>query len=202
MKFNTFMRTRFPFITGGLLMSALILIGCAAETTQTNNIHRSESNLAKPAAADNHGAIAVPPSLVAEHHELHEMLAKVIALGGKTGEAARTVEQRLSEHFEKEEQYALPQLGLLKSLAAGGDTADRQKVIEMSDKLKADLPKMLDEHKGIVQALDALNEAGKSENKPEAIEFAAKLKLHAENEEDVLYPAAILVGEYLKLKAK
>jgi hypothetical protein len=27
-----------------------------------------------------------------------------------------------------------------------------------------------------------------------------KLKLHAQTEEEVLYPAAILIGEYLKLK--
>jgi hypothetical protein len=30
--------------------------------------------------------------------------------------------------------------------------------------------------------------------------FAEKLMLHAKTEEEVLYPAAILVGEYLKLK--
>jgi hypothetical protein len=34
----------------------------------------------------------------------------------------------------------------------------------------------------------------------EIVHFAEKLKLHAKNEEEVLYPAAILVGEYLKLQ--
>jgi hypothetical protein len=32
------------------------------------------------------------------------------------------------------------------------------------------------------------------------VEFTHKLKMHAQNEEEVLYPAAILVGEYLKLR--
>jgi hypothetical protein len=34
----------------------------------------------------------------------------------------------------------------------------------------------------------------------EVVVFAEKLKLHAKNEEEVFYPAAILVGEYLKLR--
>jgi hypothetical protein len=33
---------------------------------------------------------------------------------------------------------------------------------------------------------------------PDAEHFAEKLRLHAETEEQVLYPAAILVGEYVK----
>jgi hypothetical protein len=36
------------------------------------------------------------------------------------------------------------------------------------------------------------------ENKPSIIQFAEKLKLHAKIEEPVLYPTAILIGEYLK----
>jgi hypothetical protein len=30
--------------------------------------------------------------------------------------------------------------------------------------------------------------------------FARKLILHAQTEEEILYPASILIGEYLKLK--
>jgi hypothetical protein len=43
--------------------------------------------------------------------------------------------------------------------------------------------------------------AAKQENKSEYIHFAEKLKVHAQTEEEVLYPAAILVGKYLKLKS-
>jgi hemerythrin superfamily protein len=32
------------------------------------------------------------------------------------------------------------------------------------------------------------------------IQFATKIIAHAQNEEEMLYPAAILVGEYIKLK--
>ena len=35
---------------------------------------------------------------------------------------------------------------------------------------------------------------------PEYTHFAEKLTLHPHNEEQVLYPAALLVAEYIKLK--
>lgn len=144
---------------------------------------------------------AVPSSIAAEHKELHEQLEIAVKSGGKTGEAAKAVEERLKVHFEKEEEFALPQLGLLSHLAMNHLSDDMKQAIELSDKLKAEMPKMLEEHKGIVEALDALEKAGKEENKPQAVEFAEKLKAHALNEEQIMYPAAILVGEYLKLKS-
>lgn len=36
--------------------------------------------------------------------------------------------------------------------------------------------------------------------KEEHAEFAHKLMLHAQTEEEVLYPAALLVGEHIKLR--
>jgi hypothetical protein len=59
---------------------------------------------------------------------------------------------------------------------------------------------MLLEHKQIVVALKALTEAANLEGKEEVAHFAGKLTLHAQTEEEVLYSASILIGEYLKLK--
>ena len=73
-------------------------------------------------------------------------------------------------------------------------------VLAMTDRLKAELPKMLREHKAVVTALKKLIAAAKKEKKPEHAHFAEKLMLHAKTEEEVLYPAAILIGEYLKLR--
>lgn len=142
----------------------------------------------------------IPQSLKAEHAELHQELAKAVGAGGNVAEAAKVVAELLHEHFVKEEEYALPPLGLLSPLAEGKVTPEMRKFIAMSNKLKADLPHMLQEHKAIVAALNKLVAAAKQENKPEHAHFAEKLILHAQNEEEVLYPAAILVGEYLKLK--
>ena len=144
----------------------------------------------------------IPQSLKAEHDELHSKLAKAIAAGGRVGEAAKEVARLLHAHFVKEEEYALPPLGLLVVLAQGKVTPEMSKALAMTDKLKAELPEMLKEHKAIVGALERLVSAAKAENRLEHAHFAEKLMLHAQTEEEVLYPASILIGEYLKLKLK
>jgi hypothetical protein len=70
----------------------------------------------------------------------------------------------------------------------------------MMDRLRAKLPEVLREHKAVVTALKRLTAAAKREKKSVHACFAEKLMLHAKTEEEVLYPDAILVGEYLKLK--
>ena len=102
----------------------------------------------------------------------------------------------------KEEEYALPPLGLLPALALGKVSADMKAAVDMTDKLRADLGHMLLEHEEIVEALKALTEAAKREEKDEFVHFAEKLTLHAKTEEEVLYPASILVGEYLRLRLR
>jgi hypothetical protein len=44
--------------------------------------------------------------------------------------------------------------------------------IQLSERLEADLPKMLAEHNAIVGAPEGLARAGKNESHPEAVEFA------------------------------
>lgn len=143
----------------------------------------------------------IPRPLKLEHEELHEQLRKATRESGGLGEAAKAVAKLMHPHFVKEEEYALPPLGLLPLLAKGQVTpAMAAAALPMTDKLKAELGEMLAEHKSIVAALRNLADAAKRENKPEYAEFAEKLILHAQTEEEVSYPTAILIGEYLKLK--
>ncbi len=142
----------------------------------------------------------VPKPLKEEHAELHAELVAATKAGGKIGEAAKSVAQVLHPHFVKEEEYAMPPLGLLTMLAEGKLPPDIPAVIAMTDRLKKDLAHMLHEHTAIVTELHKLMEAAKLEKRPEYVHFAEKLKLHAQTEEEVLYPTAILIGEYLKLK--
>ena len=144
--------------------------------------------------------ITIPQSLKLEHEELHRELAMAIREGGNIGNAAGVVANVLHNHFIKEEEYALPPLGLLSSLSQGKFNSEMLEIVPMTEKLKQDLPHMVEEHKRIVKELDKLVDVAKKENKKEIVDFGEKLKLHAENEEEVLYPAAILVGEYLKLR--
>ena len=140
----------------------------------------------------------IPKPLKVEHEELHTELVNAMKVAGKVGEAACTVATFLHPHFAHEEEYALPPLGLLSALAEGKVTPEMRQVLALTDKLKAELPQMLDEHKAIVGALQKLVAVAQTAGKPEIAHFAEKLMLHAETEEKVLYPAAILVGEYVK----
>lgn len=144
--------------------------------------------------------LKTPQSLKIEHEELHDQLSRATKAGGATSEAAKAVARELQPHFLKEEEYALPQLGLLPILAKGETPSEMEAAIKMTDRLKADLGHMILEHKQIVTALKGLTEAANLEGKEEFAHFAAKLILHAQTEEEVLYPASILIGEYLKLK--
>ena len=62
---------------------------------------------------------SIPKSLKAEHTELHEELVDATNAGGRVGEAAKEVAKRLHPHFVREEEFALPPLGLLGALAKG-----------------------------------------------------------------------------------
>ncbi len=144
--------------------------------------------------------LKAPQSLKREHEELHDQLREAIKAGGDTGDAAKKVADVLHTHFLKEEEYALPPLSLLPILTEGVIMPEMKATVELTDRLKADLGHMLREHEEIVRALKALIRAANLEKNEKAAVFAEKLMLHARTEEEVLYPASILIGEYLKLK--
>ena len=152
------------------------------------------------AAAAETRQFTIPPSLAAEHEELHAELGEAIRAGGKIGKAAQHVAELLHPHFVKEEASALPPLGLLPRLAQGNVTPEMQAVLPMTDKLRAELPQMLAEHTAIVAALEQFVQVANQAGKPQYARFADKLKLHAQTEEQVLYPSAIVVGELVRLR--
>lgn len=142
----------------------------------------------------------IPKSVENEHHEIHAELKMALNEKGETGKAAEEVEKLLSKHFEKEEKYAMPPLGYLQELSQGKVDSKMKDMISASGKLKEELPEMLSEHKSILAALEKLEAAARKEKKGDVLKFVDKLKNHALTEEEVLYPAAILVGDYINLK--
>ena len=140
---------------------------------------------------------AIPAALRAEHEALHAELVKITEEPGPVGEAAHALARLLHSHFAREEQFALAPLALLPRLAAGPVTADMASVLSMSQRLKEALPQMLADHRAILGALERLRDAARAAGRPEHERFAEALALHAQLEEQVLYPAAILVGEYV-----
>lgn len=141
-----------------------------------------------------------PGSSKAEHGELRETLWRAEKAGGRTGEAAVAVMKVLFPHMFMEERYAVPPLKLLPLLARGEVTPDMRSILPRVDRLKAEMPRMLEDHQLIVLALRDLMRAATEEKLPEYVQIASKIIAHAQNEEEVLYPAAILVGEYVRLR--
>jgi hypothetical protein len=142
----------------------------------------------------------IPKTMEKEHEELHAELRKATAAGGATGKTAKRLAGVVHPHFVKEEDFALPPLGLLPSLSKGKVTSDMKDILLMTDKLKMDQNQMLKEHEEIVAVLEELVIAARKERKLKYVRFADRLTSHAQTEEEIYYPVAILIGEYLKLK--
>src|SRR5215470_10053847 len=140
----------------------------------------------------------LPSALQIVHEELHDEMVAASRLGGETGAAARSVIKVLFPHVLLEEEFGIPPLSLLPRLARGEISDDMSSVLRWTDLLKAELPRMLDEHDRIVAALQDFLRAATAEQHPGCARLAQKLILHAQLEEEVLYPASILVGEYVR----
>ena len=96
----------------------------------------------------------IPLPLQHEHEALHERLRQATQAGGEVGEAAKTLARLMHPHFVKEDQIALPPLGLLAALARGEWSAEMAEVLTLTEQLEAELPQMLAEHQTIVAALN------------------------------------------------
>lgn len=143
-----------------------------------------------------------PESLRIEHEELHAELAALVADTGEVGAAAREVAALLHAHFEGEEELATPLLGLLPEVATGGIERGLEPAAALAQRLKFQLPQMFAEHRAIVTALERLAGAVTPEARPDVAQFVRKLRLHAQTEEEVLYPAAIIVGALIEAKLR
>lgn len=143
-------------------------------------------------------AMQTPPSLAAEHRELHEILARASNEGGELGDAAAKLEKALAPHFRREEEIATPPLGLLPTLAREDANSDMRAVLPITDALERELPQMLKEHEAIREAVTSFRAAAVRAGLEEYVRFSDDLAAHARQEEEILYPAAVLVGRYVK----
>lgn len=141
----------------------------------------------------------VPSVLKKEHDQFLEKLAKIVSLQDSTGRAAKKLYELMGYHFKEEEDYVLPPLGLLPALAMGKIPEQSEKVIQLTERFRSNSAKMIAEHQMIKAYLDEMMLAGIKENHPELVGFDQEIQKHAASEEEVFFPTAILIGEYLKL---
>lgn len=143
--------------------------------------------------------IQIPKSLRLEHEEIHDFLAAARQEPGELGEALRRVARLLEPHFRKEEAFAMPPLGLLVRLARNDVNSAMAEIYPHTEWLKNNLPTLMAEHHAIAAAIEGMLEAARGAQRIDFVELAEKLLNHLRMEEEVMYPAAILVGEYLRL---
>ena len=144
--------------------------------------------------------VHVPLSLSVLHQELRQFLVSAGRETGRLGEEMRRVARLLAPHCRKEECFAMPPLGLLPRLARGEFHGDMAQVLAHTDWLKENLPTLTAEHRMIAAAAEQLRQVAREEMRADCVQFAEKLINHARLEDEVVYPAAILIGEYLRLR--
>jgi hypothetical protein len=176
---------------------------------QTRHLALALAVLAAPTLAHgqeqhmtHHDGIGIPEALQAEHHEIHERLVAATKVSGPVGDAARQLAAVLHPHFQREEQIALPPLGLLAPLARGEYSPEMARVLPLTDSLRAELPRMLEEHVAIAAATKRMGEVATEAKNAEVAALAETLALHARSEEQVSYPAALLVGEIVRIRLR
>ena len=137
-----------------------------------------------------------------EHEALRATLKRAMREPGKTGEAARELAGIADGHFLREEKFVAPLLALLPKLARGESGPEAATAPRMAQHLRRELPQMLEEHALITQTLREFLAAAEAEGHAEYVTFAEDMMLHARLEEQVIYPAAIVAGEYVNLLQK
>ncbi len=146
------------------------------------------------------GKPLVPSSIKETHQFLLEQMHKLTLVKDSSGRVALKLEEMMQHHFKEEEDFILPPLGLLPILATGQMPGESKNVILLSEKLKTQLDHMSAEHQLIKAFITELKAAADAANLPEIIEFEKEVAKHAVSEEEIFFPTAILIGEYLKLK--
>lgn len=143
-------------------------------------------------------SLTTPKPLKQGHANLRQDINSIIAQGGKLGIKAKELLEVLSKHFKKEEKFALPPLSLLLMISEGHWEINKQTAIEMAEELRENLLEMKKDHQNINNILKDFKIIAQEENNFKAIRFCRDLEIHVEIEDQVLYPASMLVGHYLK----
>ena len=151
-------------------------------------------------AADSASRTTIPSTIREEHEEIRTELASATKLAGRTGLAARALAALLQPHFVREEQIALPPLSLLGPLSRNERASSAAWALPMTDSLRREMPRMLRDHVAIRAAAQRLATAAQSEGQTMVVRFTDKLAVHARTEEELLYPAAIVVGDLMRAR--
>ncbi len=136
-----------------------------------------------------------PKFLEEEHSELMNSLRKASKSGDETGKAVKILLEMLEPHFQDEERLVTPCLAALTPLAEGDITVSMQ-ITPLLTELERRYRAFYDEHKVIRERALAVRIVAARDGHSDIVDLIDGLTHHAEIEEEVLYPAAIVSGKY------
>lgn len=139
----------------------------------------------------------MPSSILREHESLLQKIDEIARLQDSTGIKAKELSGLMKNHFQEEEDFVFPSLGLLPSLAEGTLPAQIPDIIMMIERFEDESAHMSAEHQLIKALMDELLRLATKEAHPEVRVLAEALHKHALIEEEVLFPTVVLIGAYL-----
>jgi hypothetical protein len=142
----------------------------------------------------------VPMSLVTEHALIISELNSAASLPGQTGVAGRRVLTLVIPHFKDEQRRVHPLLYVLPMIAAHQVDPGMADLVPIAARLRGDLDEIRRAHVAIDTALDDLYAAAWREKHQECAFLATRIRRHNQLEEEISYPAALVVGEELQIR--
>jgi hypothetical protein len=144
--------------------------------------------------------LTAPGALLHSHDEARAELVRADMEGGQIAEAAMHLGRLCLPHFEYEEKNVFPILALLPHLSPQNLRPEMAHVLPLISEFRATHEALNDHHRSILVAIEALLQAARNQQNREFTDFAYNLRDHESIEDEVIYPAIILIGDYLREK--
>ncbi len=136
------------------------------------------------------------------HEEARAKLVRATLEGGRIEAAGKRLAEVCLPHFELEEKFVYPVLGILRDLARGELQPHMAQVLPLIAEFSAMREALEDSHQSIRIAIEELLRASYQEQSWEFTEFARHLSVHEKIEDEVIYPMVILIGHYLRMRLR
>lgn len=131
-----------------------------------------------------------------------DRLSYATSLDSLAGELARKLDQQLQDHMKRENDTITPLVSSFEGIAKGNWPADAAELSQRFSAAETQYQQLLAEHREIRSLVNRLQAAAREEKEEEIVQFCEELTVHAQLEEQVLYPAAVITGRYMELWGK
>lgn len=140
----------------------------------------------------------VPKTLRRDHDELRSTLSRAMTQPGGVGAAARRLKRLCVPHFDKEEKTVYRAFALLHDAALGGVASDMAAALPLVFHCSVWHETLLHHHYSIAVAVAELEDALCEEERSKYAELPATIMNHEKIEEEVMYPAVVWLGNYIR----